>query len=153
VKILTEQWKALKAQQDAMDAAALNKARIGNYNSGSASNYARAEYYKNGGNKSGKMLDIPYVGGSFQVSKDNWENMSYLSSIAKDLGVPIQYNGHQGLKYHTRDELKAKIGQALRDENNANVGVVVERIREGAYDKKRKDNPMREESKKKNPMD
>lgn len=146
-RILTESWKALKAQQDALDAPALNKARTSNYNSGSAANYARAEYYKNGGsggNKSGKMLDVPYVGGTFQVSKDNWDNMSYLSSLAKDLGVPIKYHRVKdaaGVEsetvemtsggrtiYLTKDQLKAAIGQELNNPDNGKVSAAVQRI-------------------------
>lgn len=168
-RILTESWKALKAQQDALDAPALNKARTSNYNSGSAANYARAEYYKNGGSGSRSELEIPYNGGTFQVSKNNWNNMSYLSAVAKGLGVPIKYKRVKdaaGVESETvemtsegrtislnKGELQAAIGAALNDPNNANVKSAVERIRGGAYEKKRKDNPMRGESKKKNPMD
>ena len=143
-RILTESWKALKAQQDALDAPALNRARIGNYNSGSAANSARAEYYRNGGGGSRSELEIPYNGGTFQVSKNNWNNMSYLSAIAKDLGVPIQYKRVKdaaGVEseivtttsegrtiYLTKGQLQAAIGQALNDPNNKNVKSTVERI-------------------------
>lgn len=145
-RILTESWKALKAQQDALDAPALNKARTSNYNSGSAANYARAEYYKNGGGRSGSgsELEILYNGGRFQVSKNNWNNMSYLSALAKDLGVPIKYKRVKdaaGVESETvemtsegrtislnKGELQAAIGAALNDPNNKNVKNVVERI-------------------------
>lgn len=146
-RILTESWKALKAQQDALDAPALNKARTSNYNSGSAANYARAEYYKNGGSGSRSELEIPYNGGTFQVSKNNWNNMSYLSAVAKDLGVPIQYKRVKdaaGVEsetvamtsegrtiYLTKGQLQAAIGQALNDPNNAKVKSAVERITKG----------------------
>lgn len=146
-RILTEQWKALKAQQDALDAPALNKARTSNYNSGSAANYARAEYYKNGGSGSRSELEILYNGGTFQVSKNNWNNMSYLSAVAKDLGVPIQYKRVKdaaGVESETvemtsegrtislnKGELQAAIGAALNDPNNKNVKNVVERITKG----------------------
>ena len=147
-RILTEQWKALKAQQDALDAPALNKARTSNYNSGSAANYARAEYYRNGGRSgSGSELEILYNGGTFQVSKNNWNNMSYLSAVAKDLGVPIQYKRVKdaaGVESETAEmtsegrtislnkrELQAAIGTALNDPNNKNVAAVVERITKG----------------------
>lgn len=146
-RILTESWKALKAQQDALYAPALNKARTSNYNSGSAANYARAEYYRNGGGGSRSELEIPYNGGTFQVSKNNWNNMSYLSAVAKDLGVPIQYKrvkdaaGVEQEKiamtsegrtiYLTKGQLQAAIGQALNDPNNANVKSAVERITKG----------------------
>lgn len=144
VRLYTEQWKALKAQQDALDAPALNKARTSNYNSGSAANYARAEYYRNGGGGSGSELEILYNGGRFQVSKNNWNNMSYLSAVAKDLGVPIQYKRVKdaaGVEKETttmtsegrtisltKAELQAAIGRALNDPNNAKVKSVVERI-------------------------
>lgn len=144
-RILTEQWKALKAQQDALDAPALNKARTSNYNSGSAANYARAEYYRNGGRSgSGSELEILYNGGTFQVSKNNWNNMSYLSAVAKDLGVPVKYKRVKdaaGVESETAEmtsegrtislnkgELQAAIGTALNDPNNKNVAAVVERI-------------------------
>lgn len=143
-RILTESWKAVKAQYDALDAPALNKARTSNYNSGSAANYARAEYYKNGGGGSRSELEIPYNGGTFQVSKNNWNNMSYLSAVAKDLGVPIQYKRVKdaaGVESETvamtsegrtislnKVELQAAIGTALNDPNNKNVAAVVERI-------------------------
>lgn len=146
-RLYTEQWKALKAQQDALDAPALNRARIGNYNSGSAANSARAEYYRNGGGGSRSELEIPYNGGTFQVSKNNWNNMSYLSAVAKDLGVPIQYKRVKdaaGVEsetvamtsegrtiYLTKGQLQAAIGQALNDPNNAKVKSVVERITKG----------------------
>lgn len=144
VRLYTEQWKALKAQQDALDAPALNKARTSNYNSGSAANYARAEYYRNGGSGSGSELEILYNGGRFQVSKNNWNNMSYLSAIAKDLGVPVKYKRVKdaaGVESETvemtsegrtislnKGELQAAIGTALNDPNNKNVAAVVERI-------------------------
>lgn len=146
-RILTESWKAVKAQYDALAAPALNKARTSNYNSGSAANYARAEYYKNGGSGSRSELEIPYNGGTFQVSKNNWNNMSYLSAVAKDLGVPIQYKrvkDDAGVEKETvtmtsegrtiyldKGELQAAIGAALNDPNNAKVKSAVERITKG----------------------
>jgi hypothetical protein len=130
-----------------LDAPALNKARTSNYNSGSAANYARAEYYKNGGSGSRSELEIPYNGGTFQVSKNNWNNMSYLSAVAKDLGVPIQYKRVKdaaGVEsetvamtsegrtiYLTKGQLQAAIGLALNDPNNAKVKSAVERITKG----------------------
>ena len=146
-RILTESWKALKAQQDALDAPALNRARIGNYNSGSAANSARAEYYRNGGGGSRSELEIPYNGGTFQVSKNDWNNMSYLAAVATDLGVPIRYkevkdaygnvservtmSSEGKTKRLSKSDLQAAIGQALNTADSEKIKEVVQRFAGG----------------------
>lgn len=139
-RTLTEQWKALKAQQDALYAPGRHEAYISAQRaSANRSNTAAAK------DRDADKLTIRYNSGtgSFSIPKNDWNNPSTLGAIANQLGIEVNWEEFgksskskigegvievkEGgkMKYLNKGELQTLIGKALDNPKNAEKAAAI----------------------------